>query len=217
MRTAKAGKKPQTRVSRAKAGEKAEHRESTRDALIAAALERVRKFGATHFSLREVARDAGLSCMAPYRHFKSKEDLIAAIAEVGHLRLCEVFQQVERHVLDPAERFRAMGVGYVNFAKKNPELYKFMFGSSMPNPKDYPTLERACDECFGYLERAIAYCQHHGYMKNKPIDAFAMLVWSTIHGFSMLLIEGVFENSINDSGEKALLDLNNYIASYFLE
>lgn len=206
-RTAKTGKKSPS-VTKEK--------ESTRDALIAAALERVRRFGATNFSLREVARDAGLSSMAPYRHFKSKEDLVAAISEVGHVRLCQVFQEIERHVLDPAERFRAMGHGYVNFAKENPELYKFMFGSSMPNPKEYQSLDRACDECFGYLERAIAYCQHHGFMKNKPIDAFAMLVWSTVHGFSMLLIEGVLENAMDDFSEKTLDEMNNYFTSHFL-
>ncbi len=189
---------------------------STRDALIGVAMDRLKKDGALNLSLRDIAKHAGLSSMAPYRHFKSKEDLVAAISEIGHRRLSEVFLQIERGYLDPKARFRAMGQGYLIFAKENPELYKLMFGGSMPNPAEYEELERACDECFGYLERTIAYCQHHGMMKGKPVDAFAMLVWSSVHGLSMLLIEGVLAHAMDDYSESTLLELNHFFSDHFL-
>jgi AcrR family transcriptional regulator len=189
---------------------------STKEAIIAVAMNRLKKDGALHLSLRDIAKHAGLSSMAPYRHFKSKEDLVAAISEIGHRRLCEVFLQIERKYLDPKERFRAMGKGYLTFAKENPELYKLMFGASMSNPNDYDGLEKACDECFGYLERAIAYCQHHGIIKGKPVDAFAMLVWSAVHGLSMLLIEGVLEHTMDDFSEKSLMELHDFFSAHFL-
>ncbi len=189
---------------------------STKDAIIAVAMERLKKDGALNLSLRDIAKHAGLSSMAPYRHFKSKEELVAAVSEIGHRRLCEVFLQIERKYLDPKERFRAMGKAYLMFARENPELYKLMFGASMPNPNEYQELEKACDECFGYLERTITYCQHHGIMKGKPVDAFAMLVWSSIHGLSMLLIEGVLEHAMNDYSERTLTDLNDFFSAHFL-
>ncbi len=189
---------------------------STRDSLIQAAIEMLTKEGMSQLSLREIAKHTGLSSMAPYRHFKSKEDLMAAISEVGHKRLGDIFLQVERTQLDPAERFRAMGKEYLHFAKNNPELYKLMFGAGMPNPAQYESLEKACDECYGYLERSILYCQHHGYMKGKPVDAFSMLVWSSVHGLSMLLIEGVLEHSVDDYSEKTYQELNDYFSDVFL-
>jgi AcrR family transcriptional regulator len=188
----------------------------TREKILETALVMLEKKGAHDLSLREIARKAKISTMAPYKHFKDKKDLIAVLCEDGFKQLAEEFKNVERKYLDPAQRFRMMSGAYADFVFNRPALAKLMFGGFIDTKEleNYPEVKCAGDECYDHLIQMIEYGQHHGYLQKGRVDAIAAIIWSTIHGFSMLWIEKNFEDNPGDQTEELkeqLLDLMSHI------
>lgn len=178
--------------------------EGTREVLMLHALKLVSEIGFEAVSLREVARSANLSHMAPYKHFKDKEALFASVVVHGFDALSERFLKLEHSVLDPEERFFKMGAEYINFAIENPEQFKLMFSGFLRKAEDHPQVKEASEACFGYLIRLIEYCQFHGFLKRAPVDEVSSFIWSQIHGFSSLWIEGCFEKVEQNLNKKNL-------------
>lgn len=106
------------------------HHGDLRETLLADALESIAEHGVEQLSLRALARRAGVSPTAPYRHFPSKRCLLAALMTRG-------FQRLEQAVRagsdaadgDPYERLLGAGRGYLSFARDNPTAYDLMFSS----------------------------------------------------------------------------------------
>ena len=93
------------------------HHGNLKPALIAAALKEISREGPDGFSLRGVARRAGVSAPAVYRHFKDKDDLLAAVAAECSQRLgVEVAESLRKAPDNPLEQFRATGIALVKFA-----------------------------------------------------------------------------------------------------
>ena len=139
---------------------------------------------AAELSLRAVARLAGVSPNAPYRHFSSKDALLAAVAEEGFRRLASATAAVSG---PPRARLARMGVAYVRFATENPRLYGLMFG---PVPRDWARFEglvAAADASFAVLVDAVAKVAGAG---RKSASREAILAWSAVHGYAMLAIDG---------------------------
>src|SRR5712671_4403384 len=84
--------------------------------LVSAAAALITERGPQGFSLREVARRARVSEAAPYWHFPSKEALLAAVAERGFVELAKQMMEIWSRPAPAADRFHALGVGYVHFA-----------------------------------------------------------------------------------------------------
>lgn len=103
------------------------HHGDLRNALLAAAREILDEAGVSGLSLRAVARRAGVSQTAPYRHFKDKAALIAAIATDGFLVLKDTLEAASDEGQE-GEGLHSLGRAYVNFARKNTGLYRLMFG-----------------------------------------------------------------------------------------
>ena len=107
---------------------KSYHHGDLRNALIQAGLELLAEGGAQELDLRKVARRAGVSHAAPYRHFADKQALIAAINEEGFHLLAERIQASLREVSDePVEQLLGVALAYVRFAQGNPWLMREMF------------------------------------------------------------------------------------------
>jgi AcrR family transcriptional regulator len=103
------------------------HHGSLREALLAAAFEIVENEGADALSVREVARRAGVSPAAPFRHFPDKQALIAAVAIEalrGFLDYAE--PEIEKAGADPVDRFRAVGIAYIDYAMLHPARFRAM-------------------------------------------------------------------------------------------
>src|SRR5689334_17108440 len=102
------------------------HHGDLRRALIAAGIDLLAEGGATALDLRKVARRAGVSHAAPYRHFEDKRALLAAIAEEGFVRLAE---QIHNAVsaAQPDSQLLATASCYINFALSEPALAREMF------------------------------------------------------------------------------------------
>ena len=175
-----------------KAEPKPYHHGDLRNALIAAGLKVLSTRGAANLNLREVARVAGVTHTAPYRHFADKEALVAAIAEDGFHKLNEIVNAVmARSNQTPSERIVALGQGYVSFALQRPDHFRVMFASTRDEairPELY-----ALAKC-GFL--ALISCIVEGQADDQfaPGDPteFAKTLWSTMHGLAILLMDRQF-------------------------
>lgn len=185
---AKPPARPATRKSRAAAAPY--HHGNLREALLEAGLELLRDHGAEALGLRELARQAGVSRTAPYRHFENKEALIAAIAEQGFLRLQAYLDEARTREGKDIERwFLEAGRQYIRFAAAHPEHLKVMFGPYITyEPELHTRLHAVGEATFGRLVEMVVHAQQAGLVRaGDPINV-SLSVWSLVHGFSMLLV-----------------------------
>jgi AcrR family transcriptional regulator len=165
------------------------HHGNLKQALLEAALKLIRKVGSGAFTLREVARQAGVSHNAPYRHFRDKEALLAAVATEGFNRLTESLEAAAAPASNGMERFRLSGRGYVQFALSYPQHFAVMFDA--PRRFDrYPETRAAGERAFGTLVRYIEDCQAEGSLPKGDSMPLALLAWSVVHGIAKLAIGG---------------------------
>ena len=163
---------------------------SLRDTLVDAAVALIARKGPQGFSLREVARRARVSEAAPYWHFTDREALLAAVAERGFEELAKGMMEIWSREAEPAERFRALGIGYVRFALAHPSHLRVMFGSEVPDKAEHPALKAAGERTFTLLVQAITDCQAAGQVRSGAPEELAVAAWSIVHGLAALLVDG---------------------------
>jgi AcrR family transcriptional regulator len=161
------------------------HHGDLRAALLHASRELIRKEGLHGFTLREVARRAGVSHNAPYRHFRDRDDLLAAIAEDGFNRLTakvrEAAAKSDRHL----DRLKMAGIAYVQFGLDRPEEFNVMFSIRL-DPDVHPLARAAADASFASLLALITDCQRAGLLvRYEPLTA-ARIAWAQMHGITEL-------------------------------
>jgi AcrR family transcriptional regulator len=151
-------------------------------ALVAAAREILDESGLQAVGLRETARRVGVSATAAYRHFISKEDLLASVAAEG---FDELGAAMERATRGPNPLSRA-GLAYVEFALQNRGLFRLMFGPVLAERAKYPALQAATDGVEGTLLRGVAD------LDQRPLDDnhAAMAAWGLVHGLAHLVVDG---------------------------
>lgn len=156
-----------------------------REACVDEALAIIRDVGIENLSLREVARRLGVSHQAPYRHYPSRDHLLAEIVD-------RCFRSFDDHLAeagvsdDPRRDLERMGQLYLEYAARFPLEYRLMFGAKLPDPEFHPRmLEKSCAS-FDQLRSCIARLV--GAALDEPIVTMeAMFVWSTIHGLASIL------------------------------
>lgn len=164
--------------------------------LMSLALQHIEAHGTEKLSLRALAREAGVSPTAPYRHFPTKKCLLAALATQGFERLRERTEAVVESGADLDERFVGMGLAYVNFALDNPISYQLMFGSILGDFSEYDMLNTAAVSCYDEVQKML---QEVIDAKGLPQDVVQLggVVWSGVHGMSSLLLNGKDQKSRN--------------------
>src|SRR6516162_6235923 len=85
------------------------HHGNLREALLKAAIRLIAEVGPAAFTLREVARRAGVSHNAPYRHFRDKDDLLAAVAAQGFWELTQAMLDAAARQSDTVQRLKHSG------------------------------------------------------------------------------------------------------------
>ena len=168
-----------------------------RTALVAAALELAAEGKDWNFSLREVARRAGVSHNAPYNHFAHKRDLMAAAAVVGHEMLRRKLKEVGAKAKDPRTAIFRMSSAYVEFGIQNAALYQLMFTAFLSGPDWQPEGVVAANvETRGIVEEAIRDGAARGFFQSiltrkANLEAASLFGWSAVHGLTMLAINGL--------------------------
>ena len=171
------------------------HHGDLRRALIGAALAIAAEEQNWSFSLREVARRAGVSHNAPYNHFPERRDLLAAVAAVGFDRLRIAMRAALARAHGAESALLAIGQAYVAFAVKNPALYRLMFGPELLQPHGVrPAPTEAADAVAKLvLHEVIAHGAESGQFalpaSGDSVGMAALAAWSAVHGLAMLIID----------------------------
>ena len=158
------------------------HHGDLRGALVALALEALEQGGPEAVALRDLAARAGVSPMAPYRHFADKAALLEAAARQGFAQLRDELRAVDLPG-DPRKALIAFGMVYVQFAVARPGLFRLMFGGPPPTPDN----EVASDPetVFALFMTRIAQIAPPA----RRQLAF-LACWSIVHGLASLLVSG---------------------------
>ncbi|HUN41879.1 MAG TPA: TetR/AcrR family transcriptional regulator [Acetobacteraceae bacterium] len=190
------------------------HHGDLRHALIDTALQLVTEEQDWAFSLREVARRAGVSHRAPYNHFPEKLDLLAAVAAVGFERLRDGLRQAMAGIDGPEARLAAVCETYIRLGLENPALYRLMFGPALSDTgsADRPTVARlAGAEARAVLEEVIQCGARAGMFtassdNSQDLALAALSVWSATHGLTMLVLDRIPrpDLSVDDMIERLL-------------
>ncbi|MGZ2488173.1 AcrR family transcriptional regulator [Rhizobium pisi] len=166
-------------------------------AIVEAALDVLSEAQSTEFSLRELARRAGVSHNAPYKHFADKRELLAAVSAVGFELLAKRMAEATRERDSPRRRLAAMARAYVWAGVNNPALYRLMFGGYLAGQDDgrRPMVERTAAYNMkaliveaisdGALGRPIADTESN----TRTIDGAILVFWSQMHGLTLLLAD----------------------------
>jgi len=165
------------------------HHGNLREALLEAAIRLIAEVGPTAFTLREVARRAGVSHNAPYRHFRDRDDLLAAVAAQGFRELTRAMNEAAAAKSDVLERLEHAGLGYVTFALRRPEHFTVMFDAPVSKRK-HPDSAAAGEESFATLLGFVKGCQDAGRLPSGDLRQMALLAWTMVHGIAKLAITG---------------------------
>lgn len=164
------------------------HHGDLRAALIAAAEALLTRLGPAELSLRGVAREAGVSAMAPYRHFADKDTLLAAVAGDGFHQFEARLRQATSAAPDAKAGLIAQGVAYVRFAYDQPALFRLMFGPLITKTVALEHLDRDSAPAFYALRDAVAAAYPEADAQRQ--DDLVLTCWSLVHGLAGLIVDG---------------------------
>lgn len=184
------------------------HHGNLKSALIEAGLKILKNEGAHKLSLREIAKVAGVTHMAPYRHFENKEALLADIAENGFKLLKEnIEQNIEEYNENPRQQLIEISKTYVRIAIENPEYFNVMFGGFISEQSKYENLEKISAQTFDRFIYVIKEGQKSGMIRDDEPKQIAVTLWSMLHGIANLLInESLIFLNINSEKYEDYLD-----------
>ncbi|HKH50471.1 MAG TPA: TetR/AcrR family transcriptional regulator [Mycobacterium sp.] len=152
------------------------HHGDLKAVILAKAAGLVAERGADGISLRELAREAGVSHAAPAHHFTDRRGLFTALAAQGWWMLADALAGARPAFIDAA-------LAYVRFALDHPGHYAVMFDRSLVNPDD-PELVAARNAAGAELAHGVGTLKHQ--RANEDPQSAALAAWSLVHGFAML-------------------------------
>ncbi|WP_066527871.1 TetR/AcrR family transcriptional regulator [Erythrobacter sp. CCH5-A1] len=159
-----------------------------REACLDEALAIITQSGVEKLSLREVARRLGVSHQAPYRHFASRDHLLAEIVRRAFADFAAALRSPPT-TDDPAADALAMGFAYVRFALTEPLKYRLIFGGSLPDPHAHTDMMLGARESFEVLRASLTrVARARGETPTREsIDAESLFAWSSLHGVVSLM------------------------------
>lgn len=160
------------------------HHGDLRSALIEEGLKRLKDGPAESLSLRELARNVGVSATAVYRHFPDKAALLGALCAVGDERLAEAFAKAMAKATPGRDAFNEMGRAYVRWALANPALFRLMMSAESGKAQGEASRGRAM------LAQQIEM-MGGGKASQAVQDIRRLRAWSMVHGLAMLMLDGL--------------------------
>lgn len=164
------------------------HHGDLRNALLSAGRAILEEEGLAGLSLRAVARRAGVSHAAPYRHFPNHEALLVELAIEGFSELKDAIVAAGAASGLVEDKVARIGAAYLRFVAGKPAFTRLMFGPQLPNRDMFPNLAAAADAVAAAIGEAL--CD----------DALGLAVWAAVHGLAMLILENVIDLGQRRSG-----------------
>ncbi|MFE6028695.1 TetR/AcrR family transcriptional regulator [Streptomyces niveus] len=196
------------------------HHGDLRNALITAGVDLATDGGPSRVVLREVARRAGVSATAAYRHFAGQGDLLFAVKIQAQQMLADAMERVAVAVpgadgpgATAERRLAAIGRGYVGFALEQPGLFRTAFSHSLPAGEGEdtgwggvtPPADSPQYRSYNLLTEALDELVATGRMPAPNRPGAEAAAWSTAHGLAMLLIDGPM-NRLPDADRDAVIE-----------
>jgi len=164
------------------------HHGDLRAGLIEAARSLVEEKGPERLTMSDASRASGVSTAAPYRYFADKDELLDAVALEGMGRHREAMEAgAAGHPLGSDAAVTAIGLGYVNFALREPGIFKLVFSLTRTHAGN-PQLLQEGRAAFGVLLRQLAH-RYRAPPEDPSILARGLKLWTFVHGLSFLLID----------------------------
>lgn len=167
---------------------RAYHHGDLRNALLDAGRAILEEESLAALSLRAVARKAGVSHAAPYRHFPNHEALLVELAKEGFVELRNGIAAAVSASDAEADRIAKIGAAYMRFVARRPALASLMFGPQLPNRDSFPELGDVADAVGNEIGTAL-----HD-------SALGLAVWAAVHGLAMLILRNVVDLGQRKSG-----------------
>lgn len=168
--------------------------EAFRERLCRAAERRFAAAGLDGVSMRALADELGCSPMTPYRYFRDKDEILAAVRAAAFERFAAALEAAGRTGGTAVERARAVGEAYLRFALEEPDAYRLMFDLSQPGQERYPALvaagARARRTMTAYIEDLVA----EGVLEGDPV-LLGYVFWAAVHGIVVLHLAGKLPGS----------------------
>ena len=180
------------------------HHGNLKENLIQQAVMACEESGWENISLRNLAKQLNVSQTAPYRHFETKEDLLAEVAAKG-------FEKMNTD-MNKTSNFLANGLAYCDFALKYQNTYDLMFGNSLGSFTQYPALLDQAHLAFMTLENNLE--DHlvnlgHSDVSKEIIEEKALSVWAFMHGIVGILRKTEIASADTKPSEGPMKIMNN--------
>jgi AcrR family transcriptional regulator len=164
-----------------------------REACVHEAMAIIAEQGLDCLSLRDVARRLGVSHQAPYKHFESRDHILAEIVSRAYADFASYLDKRTRGK-DPYDDLGKLGDSYLTYAAKHPLRYQLMFGTPLPDARKHPEMLRQAQHAFASLRAAIAQLPDR-QRSEAEIDLDALFAWSSVHGLASILKTQAGENA----------------------
>jgi AcrR family transcriptional regulator len=143
--------------------------------------------GIEGFSLRGVAKRAGVSHAAPAHHFGDVNGLLTALAAEGFRRFVAAQKaRQKKAAADPASQLVAAGMGYIDFAMASPALFRLMFSSDRPD-RTALELHAAASVAYRQLVDDVRGLRGNAPGQSDPAPTDVMRTWAMAHGLADLM------------------------------
>jgi AcrR family transcriptional regulator len=141
------------------------------------------------FTMRELAADVGCSPMLPYRYFRDKDDILAAVKAAAFQRFSEALEAPAGAPERAQQRSLAVGDAYVAFAFANPQLYRLMFNTAPEEKGRYPELDAVGARARDTMTNHVRAVLQQGLLVGDPV-VIGHLFWASLHGLIVLQLAG---------------------------
>lgn len=169
-----------------------------KEACIQAAREVIADAGIESLSMRDVARKLNISHQAPYRHFASRDHLLAEIMRRCFADFAAFLdQQSKAHA---ADELKGMGEAYMAYASLKPLEYRLMFGTPWPEPAAHPELVKHAVHAFDLLRQNLLKNHRRDAAGRKRAELQALFIWSALHGLATIQHSNVMQHLVLSDG-----------------
>ena len=171
------------------------HHGNLKEEFLRIAFEFIHREDIEKLTLKVLSDATGTSRSAIYRHFSSKDALMEEIIRQGFSdfddHTAPILQDRSKPLVD---RFYQASKAYIYWAKENPNLYRLLFGKKYAYIREeiMSIKEQSCDG-FGALKLAVEEGQKSGILKKEDSLKQSILIWSSLHGLSSLIIDGFMD------------------------
>lgn len=171
---------------------------STKERLLRAGEKQIERAGHIDLSLREIARSLGLSNMAAYRHFRSKEEYLSTIGDRAFTRFARQLRKARTdsprkksaEETRQSDSLARVGLAYFAYAQKHKKLFELMFCGSLPAlPTDLESDEGKMS-VYNEIREAVSTCLDTSDLneeeRSEELDMYAFFTWTVLHGYCFI-------------------------------